>query len=181
MLIIGSDVHLIECKLVVEEINSMNNNVIGQGKGTQDEVKKLATQCVGVDEDVHMPSYKEFWDGFYPYTTMNSNEVTLLHTLSLQQNDSRIDSSLSTCPIALGHKRKLSIIEEITLINSLNDMECHSKARKNIQRRRENILKYFSCAVMWEWIKLRKDHAHCMPEEIVFVELDIVTAVITMT
>ena len=89
----------------------MNNNVIGQGKGIQDEIKQLDTQCVEVDEDVHMSSYKEFRDGFFPYSTMNYNEAILLHTLSLQQNDSRIDSSLCTCPAGLGQKGKISIIE----------------------------------------------------------------------
>ena len=78
---------------------------------------------------------------------MNYNKGILLHTLLLQKNDSRIDSSLHTCLTGLGHKSKLSVIEEITCVNSLNDMECPSKAKNTIQRRSENILKQFLCAV----------------------------------
>ena len=81
---IGSDVCLIKPKLVEDEMNSMNNNVIGQGKDIQDEIKQLTTQCVEIDEDVYTSLHKEFRDGFFPYSTMNSNEVILLHTLSLQ-------------------------------------------------------------------------------------------------
>ena len=84
---------------------------------------------------------------FFPYAAMNSNKGILLHTLSLQQNDSRIDSSLCACLAGLGHKSKLSVIEEITCVNSLNEMECHSKAKNTIQRRSENILNQFLCAV----------------------------------
>ena len=73
---------------------------------------------------------------------MNYNKGILLHTLSLQQNDSRIESSSHTCLTGLGHKIKLSVIEEITCVNSLNDMECPSKAKNTIQRS-ENILKQF--------------------------------------
>ena len=53
-LMIGSDVCLIKPKLVEDETNSMNNNVIGKGKGIQDKIKQLDTQCVEVDEDIHM-------------------------------------------------------------------------------------------------------------------------------
>ena len=146
-LMIGSDVCPIKPKLFEDEISSMNNNVIGQGKGTRDEIKQLATQCVEVDEFICMSVCEEFRDGFSPYTAMNYDKGILLHTLLLQQNDSRIDSSLYRCLTGLGHKRKLSIIEEIACVNSLNDMECPSKAKNNIQRRSENILKQFLCAV----------------------------------
>ena len=146
-LMIGSDVCPIKPKLFEDEINSMNNNVIGQGKGTRDEIKQLVTQCVKVYECICMSVCEEFRDGFFPYAAMNYNKGILLHTLSLQQNDSRIDSSLCTCLAGLGHKSKLSVIEEITCVNSLNDMECPSKAKNTIQRRSENILNQFLCAV----------------------------------
>ena len=111
VLMIGYDLCLIKHKLDEDEINSMNNNFIGQGKGIQDEIKQLPTQCVEVDDDIHMSLYKKIRDGVFPYATTNSNKRILLHTFSLQQNDSRIDSSLHTCPAGLGHKSKLSIIE----------------------------------------------------------------------
>ena len=78
---------------------------------------------------------------------MNYNEGILLHTLSLQQNDSRIDSSLCTYPAGLGHKIKLSIIEEITHINSLNDAECHSKEKKHYSKNKGKHIKVvFMCS-----------------------------------
>ena len=110
-LIIGSDVCLMKPKLVEYRTNSMNKNVIGKGEGIQDEIKQLPTQCLEVDDDIHMSLYKKIRDGVFPYATTNSNKRILLHTFSLQQNDSRIDSSLHTCPAGLGHKSKLSIIE----------------------------------------------------------------------
>ena len=93
---------------------------------------------------------------------MNSNEVILLHTLSLQQNDSRIDSALTTCPVCLGHRSKLSIIEEITCIDSLDDMECPSRAKKYYSKKKGKFVKVvFMCShVSMDQIEKRSHTFH---------------------
>ena len=105
---------------IEEDIKSMTKNMIGYGKGLQNELKMLARQCPQEDVDRYVVIYKEFRDEFNPYKTSNTNNSILLHTQSILPIDCTVDTSEFTYPVACGHKHVDNMVHEKTYIETLN-------------------------------------------------------------
>ena len=129
-LLLGLDVALIRARHYNEDVQKCVNNSIIDGMEMRQEIEELAEICNKIDKDITIIPYNEFRDGFLPYKSLTANEGLLLHTFTLQSRDSTYDSSLYTYPVALEHKCKDSIIEEVTYINDINVREDPTKPFK---------------------------------------------------
>ena len=65
---------------------------------------------------------KEFRDEFNTYSTNNTNDSILLHTMSIVPVDSTVDTPEHTYPVACGHKDKNNMIHEKHYIETLNEL-----------------------------------------------------------
>ena len=81
---ISFDVVLIRVKNTENYIKSMTNNFISKGYRVQKQIKELASSYKKIDKNLYIKVYKEFRDGFFSHTILNSNEGILLYTLTLQ-------------------------------------------------------------------------------------------------
>jgi len=91
--------------------------------------------------------YKEFIDGFYPHTILNSNEGIMLYTLTLQQIDSRIDKSIHTYPVGCDYKGKDYFYLKKSYIKSLNNIEYSYTINKYYSKKhRKYVPVVFMCA-----------------------------------
>ena len=99
------------------------NNTIADGLETRNEIIELAKKCNLTGKIICMIPYREFRDAFLPCKSLTANEGLLLHTLTLQSRDSTYDSAMRTCPVALGHKSKDSMVAEMAYINDINNKE----------------------------------------------------------
>ena len=67
--------------------------------------------------------FNEFRDRFIPNTSVTANDGLLLHTFTLQPRDTTFDHPACAYPLALGEKNKINMLDELTCINSINQVE----------------------------------------------------------
>ena len=78
-LLIGSDTYMLRPTHIEDDIQNMKNNMIGNGKGPQEELVKLASMFPINERDIYMVYYKEFREEFNPHATNNTNNSVLLY------------------------------------------------------------------------------------------------------
>ena len=152
-LLIGSYIAMLRPTRIEEDIQSMKNNMIGNGKGLQEELVKLASMHLINDRDVYIIYCKEFCDEFNPHATNKTNNSVILHTFSTLPCDSTIDSSEFTCPIAVVDKYKNNIINETSYVDSINDLTNPSNK------------KLFYCKRLRKFIHVVRHSVGCMVDQ----------------
>ena len=80
--------------------------VFSDGRGFQVDIKKLASKCKNVDNDIHVLVHKEFRGGFTQCASLTNSDGLLLRTFTMQPIDSTIVNAMHTCHVTLGHKIK---------------------------------------------------------------------------
>ena len=121
-LLCGSNIAMLRPGNIREDIKECMLNVIGHGSETQKEIIDLARRCPQEDNDRYIICIKEFRDEFNPYSTNNTNNSILLHTMSIVPVDSTIDTPEYTYPVGCGHKDKNNMIHEKFYVETLNEL-----------------------------------------------------------
>ena len=160
-LLLGLDVALTRSTNCIEDVQHCINDTMSDGLEMRNEIIKLAKICNLTGKTTCITPYREFRDGFLPYTSLTANEGLLLHTLTLQSRDSTYDSATYTYPVALGHKSKDSMVAETAYINDINNKEDPTRPFKVYSKKHKSFINCVLCHQYFSMDQIEK-RAHTL-------------------